>query len=227
MSDDIIPPSPTKSDYTQSEEYKRAAKANAEEIFDQDDPLALFKAWMAEARASELNDSNAMALASTDANGMPDIRMVLLKDIDERGFSFFTNLESEKSVQLKESPKAALCFHWKSLRRQVRVRGDIEPVSDADADAYFASRARGSQLGAWSSDQSRAVESRAELEAKVKATEARFEGRDIPRPDFWGGWRLVPHSIEFWRDRPYRLHDRLVFKREDDDAPWTTRRLFP
>lgn len=225
MSDDIIPPTPTKADYTQSDEYRRAAQANTAKIFGRDDPIALFKAWMAEARAAELNDSNAMTLATADGSGFPDARMVLLKDVDARGFCFFTNLESEKSAQLLVNPQAALCFHWKSLRRQVRVRGRAEQVSAAESDAYFASRARGSQLGAWSSDQSRPVADRAALEDKVAEIEARFEGKDIPRPAFWGGWRVIPERIEFWRDRPYRLHDRMAF--EKDGTGWATSRLFP
>ena len=223
----VIPPSPTKADYTQDPEYAARAQANAEPIFDRKDPVALFSEWMTDARASELNDSNAMALATADGSGLPDVRMVLLKGVDERGFVFYTNIESDKGVQLKANQNAALCFHWKSLRRQVRVRGPVSRVDGEEADAYFASRARGSQLGAWSSDQSRPIESRAALESKVSETEARFDGRDIDRPLHWHGWRVMPMRIEFWRDRPYRLHDRLVFERVDNHSNWTTSRLQP
>lgn len=224
---DVIPPSPSKSDYTQSPEYIARAKANAAPIFDRKDPIALFTDWMVDARASEPNDSNAMALATADSSGLPDVRMVLLKGVDDRGFVFYTNGKSDKGEQLQDNQNAALCFHWKSLRRQVRVRGPVRPVDSAEADAYFASRARGSQLGAWSSDQSRPIESREALETKVSETEARFEGRDIVRPPHWYGWRITPMRIEFWRDRPFRLHDRLVFERGDLKAEWATSRLQP
>jgi pyridoxamine 5'-phosphate oxidase len=197
------------------------------EIFNRDDPFALFADWMGDAREAEINDSNAMSLATVDADGLPDLRMVLLKGVDERGFVFYTHEDSQKGRQLKASGKAALCFHWKSLRRQIRVRGHVSAVKGQEADDYFASRARGSQLGAWSSDQSRPVASRAELEQRVTETEARFEGANIPRPDFWYGWRVEPLQIEFWRDRPFRLHDRMVFSRPKTNEPWTTRRLFP
>lgn len=223
----VIPPSPSKTDYTQSSDYIACAKANEAPIFNRTDPIALFTDWMTEARAAELNDSNAMALATADSFGLPDVRMVLLKDVDERGFVFYTNGESDKAEQLKANQNAALCFHWKSLRRQVRVRGPVRPVDSAEADAYFASRARGSQLGAWSSDQSRPIDSLAALESKVSETEARFEGRDIERPPHWYGWRVMPMRIEFWRDRPFRLHDRLVFERDDLSADWTRSRLQP
>lgn len=226
MVDKTIPPTPRSRDYTQDPTYQAQAKANEAEIFNRDDPIALFKEWMVEARASEINDSNAMALATVDHTGLPDVRMVLLKAVDERGFVFYTNTESAKGQQLTHTERAALCFHWKSLRRQVRVRGLVEPVSESEADAYFASRARGSQIGAWASDQSRPVENRAALEARVKAAEEQYpEGTDIPRPPYWRGWRINPFHIEFWRDRPYRLHDRLIFERSGDD--WHTERLYP
>ncbi|MEP6342475.1 MAG: pyridoxamine 5'-phosphate oxidase [Maricaulaceae bacterium] len=227
MNKSIIPPSPSKSDYTKSASYTDVAEANAVEIFDRTDPLALFSEWMTDARGAEPNDSNAMSLATVDAEGFPDVRMVLLKGIDERGFTFYTNANSAKGQQLKTQAKAALCFHWKSLRRQVRVRGSVIAVKGQEADDYFASRARGSKLGAWSSDQSRPVASRATLEAKVSEAESRFENREISRPEFWHGWRVEPVQIEFWRDRPFRLHDRLLFSRADKNQSWTTGRLFP
>jgi len=227
MNNSIIPPSPSKDDYTKGEGYSDVEAKNAVDIFGRDDPFALFTDWMADARAAELNDSNAMSVATVDADGLPDVRMVLLKGVDERGFVFYTNEDSQKGQQLKANGAAALCFHWKSLRRQIRVRGAAVPVQGQEADDYFSSRARGSQLGAWSSDQSRPVENRAALEQRVAETEARFGAGDIPRPDFWYGWRVEPLQIEFWRDRPFRLHDRMVFSRSDKNQPWTTRRLFP
>ena len=227
MNKSIIPPSPSKSDYTKSASYTDVAEANAVEIFDRTDPLALFSEWMTDARASEPNDSNAMSLATVDGEGFPDVRMVLLKGIDERGFTFYTNANSAKGQQLKTQAKAALCFHWKSLRRQIRIRGTVVAVKGQEADDYFASRARGSQLGAWSSDQSRSVASRAALEAKVSEAEVRFGEGEISRPEFWHGWRVEPVQIEFWRDRPFRLHDRLLFSRADKNQSWTTGRLFP
>lgn len=222
-----IPASPSRADYTEREDYAAQMAANAAPIFERDDPVALFAEWMADARAAELNDSNAMALATVDPSGMPDVRMVLLKGVDERGFVFYTNSESIKGEQIKANEKAALCFHWKSLRRQVRVRGLTERVSEAEADAYFASRARGSQIGAWASDQSRVVSSRDALEASVKEVERKYEGMDVPRPPHWYGWRVIPQSIEFWRDRPFRLHDRLLFSRRAAEKEWDKQRLCP
>ena len=221
----VIPPSPSRADYTEREDYAAQMEANAAPIFNCEDPIALFTEWMAEARASELNDSNAMSLATVDEIGLPDVRLVLLKDFDVRGFVFYTNSESEKGQQLEDCAVAALCLHWKSLRRQVRVRGTVERVSDPEADAYFASRARGSQIGAWASQQSRIAESRAALEKAVANTEAKYEGQDIPRPLHWGGYRVIPGTIEFWRDRPYRLHDRLLYTRAGKG--WTRSRLNP
>ncbi len=226
MSKSVIPPSPNRADYTQDKLYKIQAEKNAEPMFDRDDPFALFGEWMAEARHLEMNDSNAMSLATIDASGNPDVRIVLLKSFDANGFVFYSNCESAKGQQLSQNPVAALCFHWKSLRRQVRVRGDIEKVSEAEADAYFASRARGSQIGAWASDQSRPLESRAAFETRLEATEQKYKSNaKLPRPPHWGGWRVRPNSIEFWRDRPFRLHDRLVFRGKA--GKWTTERLFP
>jgi pyridoxamine 5'-phosphate oxidase len=198
-----------------------------ERLFEGDEPMALFERWLAEAEESEPNDPNAMALATADAQGLPDVRMVLLKGRDARGFVFYTNTESAKGGQLAANPQAALLFHWKSLRRQVRVRGPVSPVTDAESDAYFASRPRGSQVGAWASAQSRPLPSRAALEQAVADYDARFAEAAPPRPDYWRGYRVQPLAIEFWRDRRSRLHDRMVFRRDSLDAPWTTLRLFP
>lgn len=202
---------------------------NTEEagVFTSEDPIVLFHEWMELARDKEPEDPNAMALATADANGFPDVRMVLLKGADADGFVFYTNLESAKGLELKENPAAALCFHWKSLRRQIRVRGHVSAVSEAEADAYFASRARDSQIGAWASKQSRPLESRFALEKQVAVFAAKFGLGKVPRPPHWSGFRVVPVRIEFWRDRPFRLHDRLVFMRESAAERWRTERLFP
>lgn len=217
----LIPPSPSDAD------YKATAPDSVPELQDHADPFALFGTWLAEAREKEINDPNAMALATADADGLPDVRMVLLKDFDEQGFVFYTNLESYKGRQLAENPQAALCFHWKSLRRQVRVRGQINAVSAAEADAYFASRARDSRIGAWASAQSRPLEDRFALEKSVAAHALKFGIGEVPRPAFWSGFRLTPTRIEFWRDRAFRLHDRLEFHRVDAATPWSTTRLYP
>ncbi len=190
-----------------------------------DDPLALFDAWYAEAKASEPNDPNAMALATADARGRPSLRMVLLKGHDERGFVFYTNREGRKAADLEANPYAALMFHWKSLRRQVRVEGAVSLASDAESDAYFASRSRDSQLGAWASDQSRPLDLRETFEARVAEARARFEGQDVPRPPHWGGYRVAPERIEFWRDREARLHERRLFTRVD--GGWIEGLLYP
>lgn len=189
------------------------------------DPIGLFREWFAEAQKSEPNDPNAMTLASATPAGRPSARMVLLKDADERGFTFFTNYESRKGQELLANPQGALLFHWKSLRRQVRAVGRIETVSDAEADAYFASRARGSQIGAWASDQSRPLESRFVLEKKVAQFAAKFGLSKVPRPPHWSGFRLVPDEIEFWKDGTFRLHDRLMFYRAG--SGWRTDQLYP
>jgi pyridoxamine 5'-phosphate oxidase len=188
------------------------------------DPISLFSSWLDEARASEPNDPNAMALATVDADGLPDVRMILLKGHDANGFVFFTNLESTKGRELGASPKAALCFHWKSLRRQVRVRGPVTGVTAAEADIYFATRARGSQLGAWASQQSKPLESRAELERAAAEYGMKYPG-NVPRPPYWTGCRITPQEIEFWQDGAYRLHDRVVFRRKG--SSWEKQRLYP
>lgn len=222
----VIPPSPSREDYER--DYAAALAANSDEtVFEVTEPFALLSQWLAEARAHEANDSNAMALATVDAAGMPDCRMVLLKDVGPGGLTFYSNQESAKGQQLAGQPKAAVLFHWKSLRRQVRVRGSVVPVSELEADAYFATRARESRIGAWASDQSRALSTRADLEAALVRETARFEGQDVPRPPHWTGWRLVPVQVEFWRDRPFRLHDRLRFDRAEASAPWQRMRLYP
>lgn len=192
-----------------------------------DDPMALFAVWMAEARASEPNDPNAMALATADASGHPNVRMVLLKDADARGFVFYTNTESAKGSELAANPHAALVLHWKSLHRQVRVRGSVSPVSAEEADAYFASRAKDSQIGAWASSQSRPMEGRFVFEKEIAKVAARYALQKVPRPPHWSGYRITPLEIEFWRDRPFRLHDRLVYRRAAPTDPWRTERLFP
>ena len=201
--------------------------ADEEPLFRGEEPLALFARWLEEAGASEPNDPNGMALATADAGGLPDVRMVLLKDHDERGFVFYTNTESAKGLQLAANPQAALLFHWKSLRRQVRVRGPVEPVTDAEADAYFATRPRHSQIGAWASDQSRPMDGRFVLERRAAEFALKFGVSRVARPPHWTGFRVRPLRLEFWRDRPFRLHDRLVFERDGLDAAWTRSRLFP
>jgi len=192
-----------------------------------EDPFGLLREWYAEAEASEPNDPNAMALATVGEDGMPALRMVLLKGFDQRGLVFYTNLESRKGRHLRAYPKAALLLHWKSLRRQVRVEGGVAPVSPEEADAYFASRSRGSQIGAWASKQSQELESRYELEKRVAQYGAKYAVGHVPRPEHWSGFRVRPVRIEFWREGRFRLHDRLEYLRAEDGEGWTTRRLYP
>ena len=192
-----------------------------------DEPLRLFATWLEEATRREPADPNAMALATVDADGLPNVRMVLLKGVDDRGFVFYTNVESAKGRELDAQPKAALNFHWKSLTRQVRVRGPVERVSEAEADSYFGSRARLSQIGAWASKQSSPLESRLAFEKAVALYTAKYAIGTVPRPAHWSGYRLVPLTIEFWHDRPFRLHERIVFQRQDRGAPWSKTRLYP
>ena len=191
------------------------------------DPFTLFDEWFAEAQASEINDPNAMALATVDSYGRPSSRMVLLKGhgADIGGFVFYTNFESRKAIQLSGNLNVALLFHWKSLRRQIRIEGEANPVDDATADAYFATRSRNSQLGAWASDQSQPLDNRATFEARFADMEARFEGGNVPRPPHWSGWLVTPERVEFWQDREFRLHERWLYERDGDE--WTSGMLYP
>jgi pyridoxamine 5'-phosphate oxidase len=224
MADDkLIPPSPDAAAYAQA----AAASPDDPKLFAKEDPYQLFADWLAEAKKSEPNDANAMALATADASGAPDVRMVLLKDVSQDGFVFYSNAESRKGQQLGANAQAALCFHWKSLRRQVRVSGRVEPATEAETDAYFATRAKDSQIGAWASEQSRPMEGRLQLEKRIAQFALKYGLVKTPRPPHWRGWRVRPVRIEFWRDRPFRLHDRLEFTREAPGQPWTTRRLYP
>jgi pyridoxamine 5'-phosphate oxidase len=191
------------------------------------DPFALFHAWMKEAGAAEPVDPEAMALATADAEGLPNLRMILLKGADERGFVFYTNCESAKGEELAANPKAALLFYWKSLGRQVRIRGTVEPATEAEADAYFATRHRESQIGACASMQSRPLKSRTVLEAEVERLTKAFGDGEVTRPAYWRGYRLVPLEIEFWKHGAFRLHDRIAFRRANPQAPWTKTRLYP
>ncbi|RUM26172.1 pyridoxamine 5'-phosphate oxidase [Rhizobium vallis] len=191
------------------------------------EPFKLFAEWLKEAEASEPNDPNAVALATVDEDGLPNVRMVLLKGFDDDGFVFYTNFESQKGHEILGQKKAAMCFHWKSLRRQVRLRGPVEIVSDAEADAYFKTRARGSRIGAWASKQSRPLESRFALEKAVAEYTARYALGDIPRPAHWSGFRIRPTSIEFWKDQKFRLHDRIEFRRPSPEGQWEKVRMYP
>jgi pyridoxamine 5'-phosphate oxidase len=218
-----IPPSPD------AEEYAKQAAASPDDaaLFAKEDPFALFGDWLEDAKKKEPNDANAMALATADAHGAPDVRMVLLKDVSNDGFVFYSNAESRKGVQLAANMQAAVVFHWKSIRRQVRVSGVVEQASAEEADAYFATRAKDSQIGAWASDQSRPMEGRLQLEGRIAKFAARYALGKTPRPPHWVGWRIRPLRIEFWRDRPFRLHDRLEFTRGAPGEAWTSRRLYP
>ena len=194
---------------------------------EENQPYGLFAAWLADAGGSEPNDPNAVALATVDEDGLPNVRMVLLKGFDERGFVFYTNFESRKGTEILAARKAAMCFHWKSLRRQVRIRGEVEIVSDAEADEYYASRPRGRRIGAWASKQSRPLESRFALEKAVAENTARYAVGTIPRPAHRSGFRIRPFSIAFWHDRPFRLHDRVEFRRTADGKGWEKVRMYP
>jgi pyridoxamine 5'-phosphate oxidase len=216
----LIPSSPSESDY-----LANVAAAEPMAPIADVDPIALFERWLGEAMKSEPNDANAMTLATVDAEGLPDARMVLLKGVDAAGFTFFTNFESAKGRELLAHPKAALVFHWKTSRRQVRVRGDVSQVTAAEADAYWATRARSAQIGAWASNQSRELPDRLAFERRIAEMGLKFGIGSVPRPPHWSGFRVAPRSIEFWRDRPFRLHERLVFDRTDD--AWSVRRLYP
>lgn len=192
-----------------------------------DEPFALFAAWLAEAVKSEPRDPNAMAVATIGLDGLPDVRMVLLKGYDEHGFVFYTNLGSQKGHELEAAPKAALLFYWKTLNRQVRIRGLVERVTDAEADAYFATRPRGAQIGAWASKQSQPLESRLAFEKAIAIYTAKFGIGAVPRPPHWSGFRIIPSAIEFWHDRPFRLHDRIEFKRDHVGGAWSKTRMYP
>ncbi len=194
---------------------------------EESEPFALFARWLKDAEGSEPNDPNAVAVATVDEHGLPNVRMVLLKGFDEQGFVFYTNFESQKGQEILGQKKAAMVFHWKSLRRQVRLRGPVEVVSDAEADAYYASRPRGSRIGAWASKQSRPLEGRFALEKSVAEYTARYAIGEIPRPSYWSGFRIRPTSIEFWHDRPFRLHDRVEFRRDDPAGDWEKVRMYP
>jgi pyridoxamine 5'-phosphate oxidase len=194
---------------------------------DTDNPFQLFDRWYRKAAETEVNDPNAMTVATADADGRPSARILLLKDFDEHGFVFYSNFESQKGRELTVNPFAALCFHWKSVRRQVRVTGPVVRVSDEEADAYFNSRPRGSRVGAWASQQSRPLADRPALMAAVEKADKAHPGENVPRPPYWSGWRLTPLAIEFWQDGEFRLHDRFRFSRAMEDAPWGVERLFP
>ncbi len=219
MSEELIPPSPSAEAYAVDEDQG--------DVFTINDPFALFAEWLAKAGETEPNDPNTMALATADADNLPNVRMLLLKDVDACGLTFYTNVESAKGVELAQNPQAAACFHWKTIRRQVRFRGGVERVSEEEADEYFASRARGAQLGAHASAQSRAMDSREALDAEIERLDALYAGKDVPRPEHWSGYRLKPVEIEFWVNRPFRLHDRLVYRRETPSAEWNSERVYP
>jgi pyridoxamine 5'-phosphate oxidase len=209
-------------------DLERLAITTAQQGFtDRNDPFMLFAEWLKDAEKSEPNDPNAMTLATVDEEGLPNARMVLLKDFDDKGFVFYTNYESQKGQEIQATMKAALVFHWKSLRRQVRVRGVVEKVTEAEADAYFNSRPRDSRIGAWASAQSRPLEGRFALEASVAMYAAKYAIGTVPRPPHWSGFRIMPLSIEFWHDRPFRLHDRVVFRRGKPEGGWDKAKLYP
>ena len=206
---------------------KKLIFSDLREELEKINPIEEFRSWLDEAEKHEPNDHNVASVASVDKDGMPNVRMQLLKGLDERGFTFYTNFNSVKAKELSDSPKAALCFHWKTSRQQVRVRGIIEEVSIDECDAYFATRSRGSQLGAWASLQSSELDCRKTLEQRAKEMEVKFEGEDVPRPPHWKGFRINPLSIEFWQDGEFRLHDRVIFKRDAPSDKWSFARYYP
>lgn len=206
---------------------EHTVKLTSGDFTEADEPMRLFAAWLGDATQSEPRDPTAMTLATVDKDGLPNARMVLLKGADEQGFVFYTNTESQKGNELAAHAKAALVFHWKSLNRQVRVRGAVERVTPEEADAYFATRPKQAQIGAWASQQSRPLESRLAFEKAIAVNAAKYALGTVPRPQHWSGFRIVPSSIEFWHDRPFRLHDRIVFKRDHPGAPWRKTRLYP
>jgi len=212
---------------TDSAPIERPTWLTSGDFTEADEPMRLFSAWFEEAVRREPSDPNAMALATVDADGVPNVRMVLLKGVDERGFVFYTNRDSTKGKELEGAPRAALVFHWKSLTRQVRIRGTVETVTDAEADAYYATRPRLAQIGAWASRQSAPLESRLAFEKAVARYTAKYVVGTVPRPPFWSGYRVVPEAIEFWHDRPFRLHDRIEFRRDRPGGAWTKTRLYP
>jgi len=212
---------------TESTPIKHPNGLTAGDFTEADEPLRLFAAWFEEAKRAEPGDATAMTVATVDADGLPNARMVLLKGFDERGFVFYTNAESQKGRELAGNAKAALVFHWPALNRQVRLRGPVVPVEAAEADAYFASRPRLAQIGAWASKQSSPLESRMAFEKAIAVTMAKYAVGTVPRPPFWSGYRVTPLAMEFWHDRPYRLHDRIEFRRAAVDAPWNKTRLYP
>ena len=208
-------------------DIKDTSQLTSGDFTERAEPFALFAGWFAEAVKSEPNDPNAMALATVDASGLPDVRMVLMKGFDADGFVFYSHIASAKGRELAANPQAALLFHWKSLRRQVRVRGAVMPVTSAEADAYFATRPKQAQIGAWASKQSQPLESRFAFEQAIAKVAAKHIIGDVPRPPGWSGWRITPMHIEFWHDRPFRLHDRIAFDRTAPDMAWTKTRLYP
>lgn len=212
---------------TDTTSIKHPAPLTSGDFTAAEQPFALFAEWFAEAVKSEPNDPNAMALATVDSDGLPDVRMVLMKGYDADGFVFYSHIASQKGRELAANPKAALLFHWKSLRRQVRIRGNVSPVTEAEADAYFATRPKQAQIGAWASKQSAPLESRHAFEKAVALHAAKFPIGTVPRPPHWTGYRLQPLVIEFWQDRPFRLHDRIEFRREAPGTPWQKTRLYP
>lgn len=219
MDQAVIPPTPSRAEYMDNGPRKMG-------WLEADEPISLFEKWLAKAGETEPNDPNAMSLATVGADGHPDVRIVLLKGLSADGFVFYTNGQSAKGQQLSETGRAALCFHWKSWKRQVRVRGTVRPESAETSDAYFAKRARGSRIGAWASDQSRPVASREAMVDSVEAIESKFAGEDVPRPPHWHGWCVSPTEIEFWQDGAFRLHDRILFL-ADAEGGWTKTRLYP